>query len=135
MDAGNWFDAYGLGKVARAAQLDERRVLVHVRVARPFTAIQMTRMLARQVPLIAPETPIILSDPMALFYDHEMPEDEVSRIFREFLIVVRELTVPVLTLAVMREAPPRRRDLSRRLLHEARAVARLDAAPDTPRLA
>ncbi len=67
IDGGNWFDALVLAKVSRAAQLDERKVLGNILMARHFTAIQMTAMLAKQVPRIPAGTPIILSDPMALF--------------------------------------------------------------------
>ncbi len=130
IDAGNWFDAYGLAKVSRAAQLDERRVLANVHVARPFTAIQLNRMLAKQLPRVPSSCPVIVSDPMALFYDHEMPERDVSRIFREFIRVIRRLAVPVLGLAVTRTVPEARRELSKRLLREVGTVARLRNTPE-----
>lgn len=132
IDAGNWFDAYGLGLAARAAQLDERKVLSRIQVARPFTAIQLTAMLANKIPLIVPPCPVIVSDPMALFYDHEMPEDEVARIFRNFMEVVRGLPCPVLALAVRREVPAGRKHLSRQLLQEVKSLAHFR---DAPRLA
>ena len=129
IDAGNWFDAYGLGKAARVAQLDERKILSHIQVARPFTAIQLTSMLAKKIPLLPLSCPIIVSDPMALFYDHEMPEDEVNRIFRNFIDVVRGLPCPVLALAVQREVPASRKHLSKQLLIEVNDVAHFHAAP------
>jgi hypothetical protein len=135
IDAGNAFDAYGLGNVSRAARLDERRVLARLQVARPFTAIQLVGMLTRQLPRIPSGCPVILADPMALFYDHEMPERDVSRIFREFREAVRALTQPLLALAITRPVPEARRHLSTQLVTEARRVAWLRvAAPHPPRL-
>ncbi len=134
IDAGNGFDAYGLGQAARAAQLDERRVLSHVQVARPFTAIQMNGMLSRQLPQIPRACPVILSDPMALFYDLEMPENDVARVFRDFIRVVRGLSLPVLALAVARKAPEQRSRLSPQLLREARTVARMAITPQERQL-
>lgn len=129
IDAGNWFDAYGLGNAARARQLDDRKVLSRVQLARPFTAIQLTSMLAKQIPLIQPGCPVIVSDPMALFYDHEMPEDEVDRIFRNFLDVVKGLNCPVLALAVERKVPEARKNLSKLLLKEVKALGHFNLAP------
>jgi hypothetical protein len=129
IDAGNGFDAYGLGRAARAARLDERRVLARVQVARPFTAIQMTAMLAKKIPRLPPACPVILADPMALFYDPEMPEEEVARLFRDFLGVVKTLASPLLTLAVQRDVPETRKTLSKRLLQEAKTVAHFRPAP------
>jgi hypothetical protein len=122
IDAGNWFDAHGISKAARACRLDERRVLANIRLARPFTAVQLTSMLSRKLPGIPSTSPVVLSDPMALFYDHEMPEPEVGRFFQRFIDVVRELKTPVLTLAIYREAPAARKTLSRALLREVKAA-------------
>ena len=41
IDAGNGFDAYGLGRTARALGFDPRRVLANVRLARPFNVFQL----------------------------------------------------------------------------------------------
>ena len=124
IDAGNRFDAYGLGNAARAAQLDERTVLSHVQIARPFTAIQLTAMLANKLPMISPMCPVIIADPMALFYDHEMQEEELNRILRNFIEVVDKLHRPVLALTVYRQVPPGRGGLSRRLLKHVQTIAR-----------
>ncbi len=129
IDAGNWFDAYGLGRVARAAQLDERKVLSHIQLARPFTAIQLTAMLAKKLPSISSTSPVIISDPMALFYDGEMPEEEVNRIFNQFMGVVKKLACPVLGLAVERKAPETRKHLSCQLRKVAKAMAQFETIP------
>lgn len=128
IDAGNRFDAYGLGRFARARQLNERRVLQNLQLARPFTAIQMNHMLAEQLPRIPEECPVVLADPMALFYDPELPAGDVRRIFNHFLQTVRQLQRPVLTLGVTRPVPPELRGLTPQLLKHVRSLAaiRLD---------
>lgn len=129
IDAGNRFNAHGLAVAARAAGLDERQVLARVQVARPFTAIQLTAMLSRKVPLLPASSPVIVSDPMKLFYDEEMPEDEVARVFRDFIDAVKGLGSPVLALGIERDAPEGRRGLSRRLLQEVKSLSWMKELP------
>lgn len=134
IDAGNWIDAYGLAKAAQARRLDPRAVLRQIRVARPFTAIQLTAMLEKKVSSLPPRSPVIVADPMALFYDPQMPEKDTARVWRNFMDAVKGLSSPILTLAVQRDPPPARADFSRQLMKEAKDVARVRPKDMFPRL-
>ena len=128
------FDAHALGKMARARGMDPRNVLSRVQLARPFSAFQMETLITKKLPAATrpPFRPVILSDPLSLFYDEELPEKDARRTFSGFLDGLKNLSVPVLGLVVERESP-RRRFLDE-LLKISRGTARLTKDELFPKL-
>ncbi len=108
--------------------MDARLVLSKILVARPFTAIQFIAMLNQKIPKIQESLPpgqplpVILSDPMALFYDSALPEADARRIFRDFLKTVAGLTAPVLALFAPRVPPNTRKGFAKQLLRYVMSV-------------
>ncbi len=126
------FDAHALGKMARARGLDPKGVLSRVQLARPFSAFQIEALVTKKLPALAPSRPVILSDPLSLFYDEELPEKDARRTFAGFLDGLKALAVPVLGLVVERESP--RRKFLDELLGISRGTARLTEDGPFPRL-
>ena len=123
IDAGNRFDAYGLAKAALAQGFDPRSVLAQIRLARPFNAFQLVTMLRTVIKEV--RTPVVLDDPLALFWDSELPGEEAGRAFEDFLACLGKVPVPLLTLIPERPAPPERKNFMPRFLDRARSVLRL----------
>lgn len=148
IDSGNVFDPYYLSAVARQKGVNPSRALRAVRVGRPFTAFQYHQMLANvpNAALVAPLHPpinpadfggrapalrslgeggafwwtplVVISDLIGLFYDPELPEDDMRRAFYQFLLRLSFLKEKAIVLAVLQEeqAPKGREDLLPRLL-------------------
>lgn len=114
IDAGNRFDAYGLGRTARDSGADPRRVLRGVRLARPFNAFQLEAMLGR-LPADG-EGPVVVSDPLALLYDEELPEEEARRLAPRLARALKALPANCVVLSVERQAPPERAVLGEAVL-------------------
>lgn len=113
IDAGNRFDAYGLGRTARDSGADPRRVLGRVQLARPFNAFQLEAMLLRG---LSEGSPVVVSDPLALLYDEELPEEEARRLAPRLARALKSLPAPCVMLAVTRQAPPEREALGEAVL-------------------
>ena len=116
IDAGNRFDAYGLGRTARDRGADPRRVLNRVRLARPFNAFQLEAMLLKGLPDAWRGEPLVLSDPLALLYDEELPEEEARRIAPRLARALKGLPAPCVMLTVERQAPSSRAALGEAVL-------------------
>jgi hypothetical protein len=125
VDAANRFDAHGLAKAAWARGLDARAVLGRVQVARPFNAFQLTALVTDKLPRLAP-APVVLADPLAPFYDDELPLEDARRAFERFRLGLAGIPGPVVALLVGREAPIGRREFAPRLVARAASVLRLD---------
>ncbi|MDE2290721.1 MAG: hypothetical protein KGL53_01455 [Elusimicrobia bacterium] len=126
IDAGNRFDAYGLGRTARDSGADPRRVLKAVRLARPFNAFQLETLLTRGLGEAGACDPVVLADPLALLYDEELPEAEARRAAPRLKRALRALASPCVMLAVARQASPARVELGEEVLSAAESVVRLD---------
>jgi hypothetical protein len=120
VDASNRFDLYGAAREARALGADPGEVLHRIELARPFTAFQLEKMASKLLSL-PHKRPVVLSDPLALFYDDELPLEDARRLFTSFLDHIARLDRPALVLALRRQPPPERADFSRRLLARANA--------------
>jgi hypothetical protein len=68
---------------------------------------------------------VVISDLMGLFYDEELPEADLYRSFREFLIRISHLRKRAIVLALLLEdeIPPHRRHLLSEVLQLARRVS------------
>lgn len=129
VDASNRFDLYGLARAARARGADPNQVLRRIELARPFTAFQLEKMVSKLLTL-PHRRPVVLSDPLALFYDDELPLADARRLFAFFLDRITRLDRPALVLALQRRPPPERAGFSRQLLARAAASA-VFRIPDT----
>jgi hypothetical protein len=123
VDGSNRFDLHGLARAARARGVDPRAVLSRVDLARPFTAFQLEKLVASVLPSMPDRRPVVLSDPLALFYDPDLPLDDAERLFSSFLGRIAKLERPALVLGLRREAPKERRGFSHRLFFNAAASA------------
>ena len=146
VDAGNSFDAYGLSYAARAAGFDPKLVLSRVLVARPFNLFQLETMVCEKLPVLSGSTslttggveglspsagyPIVLSDPLALLYDDDVPLEEAAGVFERVRAGMRALPALWLTLAVTRQAPKGREHWLDVLIKEADSCSFL--IPSTP---
>ncbi len=126
IDAGSSFDAYGLGRTARALGIEPRRVLSRIRIARPFNVFQLESMVCRSLPRLWRGEPIVLSDPLIPFIDEDLPAAEVRRILPRVLEGIRRLKAVWLVLMVRREVPKGREWVPAALAREARSVSHLE---------
>lgn len=105
IDAGNGFDAHGLGLTAKALGLDPRRVLAQVSLARPFNVYQLEAMVKAKLPAAWRGEPVVLSDPLAPFFDPDLPEEDVPKALRGVREGLAAVPAVWLVLAVLRRAP------------------------------
>lgn len=115
VDAGNRFDPYSLARWAQAQGYSPRTILQRVRLSRPFTALQLNTLMAQRLPNLPPLSTVVLSDPLALFYDPQLPDRQVESSFRRFLALARHPPVSVLGLIFDRRPPPGREHLAGQL--------------------
>lgn len=126
IDAANTFDAPALAKAAQRQRLDPRAVLSKIQIARTFNAFQLTSLVIGRLPGM-PAGPAVLADPLAPFYDDDLPLEDARRAFARWRDALAATARPVLALLVERRAPPGRGDFAPRLLAGARSVARASA--------
>ena len=108
LDAGNTFDAYGVSYFARSAGWNPKEILARVDLARPFNLFQLETMIRQKVPRRWRGEPIVISDPMPLFYDEDVPVLEARRVLRSVLDGMDALPAVWLILSVDRKPPPSR---------------------------
>ncbi len=128
VDAANRFDAQALSKRAQELGLNPRTVLSHIQLARTFNAFQLVALLSGKLPRLSPG-PVILADPLAPFYDEDLPLEDARHAFRRLLLGLADVPGPVLALVVDRSAPSSRGDFSPRFLKLAQSITRVGAAP------
>jgi len=105
LDAGNSFDAYGASRAARALGLDPRAALRQVSIARPFNLFQLETMVRSKLPAKWRGEPVVLSDPLPMLYDEDVPFREARRVFCSVLAGMRALPAAWMVLAVDCRAP------------------------------
>jgi hypothetical protein len=115
IDAGNSFDAYGLGRAARSAGLDARLALSRVRLSRPFHLHQLQALLSEHLPRAWRGEPVVLSDPLALLFDEGIGRREAAAAFDDILGSISRLKAAWLVVVVERPAPEGREGWARRL--------------------
>jgi len=105
LDAGNSFNAYGAGYATRYLGAESRSALARVELARPFNLYQLETMVRVKVPERWRGEPIVIADPMPLFYDEDVPASAARRVLTRVLEGMMSLPAVWLVLAVERKAP------------------------------
>jgi hypothetical protein len=134
LDASNAFDAYGVSYFVRSAGWNPKDILSRIDLARPFNLFQLETMVRQKVPRRWRGEPILISDPMPLFYDEDVPVAEARRVMRGVIDGINALPAVWLILTVDREAPPERADFLDELCRGANGHATLRRVGDEGRL-
>jgi len=124
LDAGNSFNAYGLGYASRFFGADSRAALARVDLARPFNLYQLETMVKVKVPERWRGEPIVISDPMPLFYDEDVPAAAARRVLTRVLEGMMALPAVWLVLTVDRKPPEGREGWAEQLSRCARGEMR-----------
>jgi|CXWL01.1.fsa_nt_gi hypothetical protein len=105
LDAGNTFNAYGAGYATRCLGSDARAALANVLLARPFNLYQLETMVKVKVPGHWRGEPVVIADPMPLFYDADVPAAAARRVLTRVLEGMVLLPAAWIVLTVDRPAP------------------------------
>jgi hypothetical protein len=124
LDAGNSFNAYGLGYASRFFGADARAALANVELARPFNLYQLETMVKVKVPDRWQGEPIVIADPMPLFYDEDVPATAARRVLTRVLEGMMSLNAVWLVLTVDRKPPEGREGWEEQLSRCARGAMR-----------
>jgi hypothetical protein len=124
LDAGNSFNAYGLGYASRFFGANAREALSRVELARPFNLYQLETMVKVKVPERWRGEPIVIADPMPLFYDEDVPVAAARRVLTRVLEGMTALPAVWLVLTVDREPPEGREGWEELLSERARGAMR-----------
>ena len=124
LDAGNSFNAYGLGYATRFFGADSRAALARVDLARPFNLYQLETMVKVKVAERWRGEPIVISDPMPLFYDEDVPVAAARRVLARVLEGMMALPAVWLILTVDRPPPEGREGWEEQLKRCARGEMR-----------
>ncbi|MFI5350912.1 MAG: hypothetical protein ACHQ2Z_15300 [Elusimicrobiota bacterium] len=124
LDAGNSFNAYGLGYASRFLGADARAALARVDLARPFNLYQLETMVKTKVPERWRGEPVVIADPMPLFYEEDVPASAARRVFTRVLEGMAALPATWLVLLVDREPPAGREGWEEQLTRCARGAMR-----------
>ncbi len=108
LDANNGFNAYGAGYATRCLGADARAALANVSLARPFNLYQLETMVKVKVPEAWRGEPVVIADPMPLFYEADVPAAAARRVLTRVLEGMALLPAPWIVLMKDREAPPER---------------------------
>lgn len=128
IDAGNRFDAHGLGESAKTLGRDGRQLLSRVKLSRPFNAYQLESVVCAKLPQIWRGEPVVLADPFSPLSDPDLPEADAQRVFGRLLQAIAALPAPWLALVTPYKGPPARARMLERLLRAAKRVLTLDNA-------
>lgn len=124
LDAGNSFNAYGAGYATRFLGADARTALARVELARPFNLYQLETMVRVKVPERWRGEPVVIADPMPLFYDEDVPASAARRVLARTLEGMLAFPAAWLVLAVERPAPEGRERWEEDLIKCARSATR-----------
>lgn len=105
LDAGNSFNAYGAGYASRMTGADARAALSRVSLARPFNLYQLETMVKVKVPERWRGEPVIIADPLPLFYDQDVPAAAARRVWERVQEGMDALPAPWVVLLPERRAP------------------------------
>lgn len=105
IDPGNRFNAHHGAYAARALGVDPRPALSRVRLARPFNLFQLDTIVRRKAPDLWRGEPIVISDPLPLFHDPDVPTAQSRKIFLSVLDGINALDAPWIVLSIARAEP------------------------------
>lgn len=125
IDGASPFDAYGSSYAARARGLDPKALLERVLLARAFNLWQLETMVCRKVPGRWRGEPVVVADPLPLFYDEDVSFQDVRAAWGRVIAGMKALPAVWMVLAVERAEPKGREALLNEIRREASAVARL----------
>jgi hypothetical protein len=109
MEAANIFDLYALTETAKRWGIDPHPLLRRLRIARVFTIHQMETLCTERLGPDLSRSPgalAILSDPLALCWDEEVPESEARRVLRRVAGAVEALRRKGHRLLITSPDPP-----------------------------
>lgn len=138
LDAGNHFNAYGAGYAARWLGADARAALAGVGLARAFNLYQLETMVRTKVPARWRGQPVVIADPMPLFYDDDVPAAAARRVLDKVLEGMASLPAAWLVLTTDRAAPAGREGWEEEFSRGAKGATRFygpniaDNRPDAP---
>jgi len=124
LDAGNSFNAYGAAYASRAFGADARVALARVELARPFNLYQLETMVKVKVPERWRGEPVVIADPMPLFYAEDVPAAAARRVLARVLEGMMSLPAAWVVLTTDRPAPQGREGWEDELSRHARGVMR-----------
>jgi hypothetical protein len=138
VDGGNSIDPYGIARICRARRLDARLVLSRIRVARAFTAYQLSTLVNERLDWAVRESAagtIVVACPLDLLFDKDVPWRESYQLTRRSLGEIKAIAREAGVVAIVTHYSPR--PLSRRMAalldSEADAVLTLRDAGDANR--
>jgi hypothetical protein len=105
LDANNDFNAHGAGYATRCLGADARAALANIQLARPFNLYQLETMIKVKVPERWRGEPVVIADPMPLFYDADVPAAAARRVLARVLEGMALLPAAWIVLMRDRAAP------------------------------
>jgi hypothetical protein len=84
VDGGNTFRLYNVSRFAQIHQLNPRKVLERIQIARAFTAYQLASLIMDKMEVTVKRLRVkfvVVSDIAGLFMDKDIPDEEVRRVF------------------------------------------------------
>jgi hypothetical protein len=138
VDAGNHFNAYGAGYATRWLGAGADAALRRIRLARAFNLYQLETMVRAKVPAAWRGEPVVIADPMPLFYDDDVPAPAARRVLEKTLEAMAALPAAWLVLTCDRRAPQGREGWEEAFTQHAKGATRFygthaaDDSPDAP---
>ena len=109
VEGANRFDLYTLTEAAKKWGVDPHPLLRRIEIARAFTIHQIDTLVARSLPRVLrerPDAPAIISDPLALCWDAEVPYADARRVVRRLADAVRGLADGGFRIVITCPDPP-----------------------------
>ncbi len=109
VEGANRFDLYTLTEAAKKWGVDPHPLLRRIEIARAFTIYQIETIVNRTLPAALrrqPEAVAVISDPLALCWDDEVPYAEARRVVQRLAAAVRGLASSGFRLVVACPDPP-----------------------------
>lgn len=138
LDAGNHFNAYGASYATRWLGVDARTALARVQLARAFNLYQLETMVRTKVPARWRGEPVVIADPMPLFYDEDVPAAAARRVLTKMLEGMAMLPAAWVVLTTDRAGPAGREGWEDEFSRHAKGATRFygpnftDDRPDAP---
>jgi len=89
LDAGNWFEAHAIARLARRYTAELEAVLGRVQVARAFTCYQVIALLEQS---LASAAPTLVLNLLSTFADESVPLVERERLLEQAIVHLRRLS-------------------------------------------